>query len=124
MHAHRRSTPAPTAAERERAAATLAAVARIESLRGGFVVFEAEGLAGGRWYEPDNWEVGAHERVAVPVPLHGDEVAGSLERRARESIDAAVEARQVELARIVSEEAGGDADYFAGLMYADERIEK
>jgi hypothetical protein len=84
----------PTEAELDRAAGTLAAIARIPSLAGGVVVFEADGLGGGRWYDVDE-RPGSLELVWAPVPA----AAGGedLEVAAQRAIETAVEARQREL---------------------------
>jgi hypothetical protein len=108
--------PVPTTDELERAAATVAAIARIDSLRGGVVVFEAQGLAGGRWYEPDD-RPGGLELVWVPV-LAGDD----LEELSRSLVRDAIDARQRELeAQAFAHADDGDheaAGWALSLMYA------
>ena len=101
----------PTADDIERAARTLAAIARVESLQEGVVEFEAEGLAGGRWCEPSER---GDSLLVVWVPVPPLQPERELLESCRTQVQLGLEARQRRLEELAFEYA--DRDQRAGVL--------
>jgi hypothetical protein len=97
----------PTEEELARAVETLAAIAAIDSLRGGVVEFDAAGLAGGRWYEPGE-QSNSLMAVWAPVPPMGP--PDRLLESCRAKIELALEVRQRQLVDLAFGCADRDQD--------------
>ncbi len=90
----------------DHAATTLAAIAQIDSLAGGQVVYDRRTLAGGQWYPADDYGFELDQIVVpVPTPIHDPEHQVELCRLA---IVQAIERRDLERAQI-AHELGRDA---------------
>jgi len=106
----------PTEAELDRAATTLAAIARIPSLVDGVVVFDADGLAGGWWYDVDE-RPGMLSQVWAPVPTAA--AGEDLDVVAHRAVEAAIAARQSELEAMAFEllDGGRETTAIVSKMY-------
>lgn len=115
----------PSATHFDRAARTLAEIAGTDGLADGVVVFHPRGLASPRWYPQEGFEAPLSE-VWVPLPTpHGRSEAEVL-THCRQKLAIAIECRQDELERMMSElraEGNPDAErQVSALLYERPRV--
>ena len=115
----------PTPEQVERAAATIAEIARTEGLDQGVVVFHPKGLTSPRWHPRDHFEAPLSE-VWVPVPVAAGAPDRDLHASCRRKVEIAVEYRQDELRRTMRElqaEGSQDAERkISALLYDAPRV--
>lgn len=92
----------PTVHQIERAASTVAEIARTEGLEEGVVVFHPKALTQPRWHPRENFEAPLSE-VWVPVPRAEGCSAEELTDACRRKLEIAIEYRQDELTRMMAE---------------------
>ncbi|MBA2506045.1 MAG: hypothetical protein H0V29_08885 [Thermoleophilaceae bacterium] len=115
----------PTADQVDRAASTVAEIARTEGLEEGVVVFHPKALTSPRWQPREGFEAPLSE-VWVPVPraagCSNEDLHASCERK----LEIAIEYRQDELRRMMAElhdEGSREAERkVAALLYERPRV--